>query len=128
MELGKTDQRLLLIALENSTPSWDCHLLKSTKSINDYLAKIPRQVDSITLKQTMPLEIDMIIRNLPNKISHGHDEISNIMLKALQSSISFPLCHIFNHSLLEGSFPERMKWAEIIPLYQGKNMDITVNY
>ena len=96
--------------------------------IEEYLVKIPRQMDSIALKQTTPLEIDTIIKNLPNKSSHGHDEISNIMLKALQTSISFPLCHIFNHPLLEGILPEKMKWAEIIPLYKGKSMDIMANY
>ena len=25
-------------------------------------------------------------------------------------------------------FPEKMKWAEIIPLYKGKSMDLTINY
>ena len=50
------------------------------------------------------------------------------MLKALRSAIMFPLCHIFNHSIKEGSFPECMKWAEVIPLYKGKSMDEMVNY
>ena len=66
--------------------------------------------------------------DLPNKWSHGHDEISNITLKSLRSSISFPLCHIFNQSLSEGKFPDKMKWAEVIPLYKGKSMDLTINY
>ena len=72
----------------------------------------------------MPPEIDSIIKNLLNKSSHGHDELSNVMLKALRTWIVFPLCHIFNFSLLEGRFPERMKWAEVIPLYKGKSMDL----
>ena len=25
-------------------------------------------------------------------------------------------------------FPEKMKWAEITPLYKGKSMDLTINY
>ena len=50
------------------------------------------------------------------------------MLKALRTSIVFPLCHIFNHSILEGKFPSSMKLAEIIPLYKGKSMDLTINY
>ena len=54
-----------------------------TTSIEEYLDSIPIQRDSIVIKQTTPLEIDTIIRNLPNKTSHGHDEISNMMLKAL---------------------------------------------
>ena len=50
------------------------------------------------------------------------------MLKSLRTSITFPLCHIFNTSMIEGSFPNRMKIAEIIPLYKGKEMDMMVNY
>ena len=36
------------------------------------------------------MEIDNLIKNLLNKTSHGHDNISNIMLKALRTSITFP--------------------------------------
>ena len=59
---------------------------------------------------TLP-EIDTMIKQLPNKTSYGHDKISNTMLKALRTSITYPLCHIFNASLSEGSFPEQMKTA-----------------
>ena len=40
----------------------------------------------------------------------------------------FPLCHIFNQSIYEGSFPDLMKRAEVIPLYIGKEMDYMINY
>ena len=50
------------------------------------------------------------------------------MLKSLRSSITFPLCHIFKFSIEEGVFPELMKWAEVILLCKGKDMDIMVNY
>ena len=43
-------------------------------------------------------------------------------------SIIFPLCHIFNQSIYEGSFPELMKKAEVIPCYKGKEMDYMINY
>ena len=76
---------------------------------------------------TVP-EIDTMIKQLPNKTSYGHDKISNIMLKALCTSITYPLCHIFNGSLSEGTFPDRMKIAEVIPLYKGKDMDSMINY
>ena len=52
-------------------------------SVEDYISNIPIQRNSIVLKQTTPLEIDNIIRKLPNKNSSGHDEVSNVMLKAL---------------------------------------------
>ena len=82
----------------------------------------------MVINPTTTVEIDQIIKNLPNKSSCGHDELSNTMLKALQSSLSFPLCYIINQSLLEGKFPKKMKWAEVIPLYKGKSMDLTINY
>ena len=80
------------------------------------------------MRKTTPMALDTIIKKLPNKASHGYDEVSNVMLKALRTSIVFPLCHIFNHSILEGKFPTRMKLAEVIPLYKEKSMDQMVNY
>ena len=97
-------------------------------SVQDYIHQIPRQHDSMVMQKTTPMEIDAIIKKLPNKASHGHDEVSNIMIKALRTSIVFPLCHIFNHSIMEGKFPTCMKLAEVIPLYKGKSMDQMVNY
>ena len=104
------------------------NMSSSTTSIDEYISRIPRQLNSIILRPTTVHEIDKIIRELPNKSSHGHDEISNITLKALRTSIIFPLCHIFNQSLADGIFPEKMKWSEIIPLYKGKSIDLTINY
>ena len=104
------------------------NISSSTTSIEEYISRILRQLNSIVLLPTSVHEIDKIIRDLPNKSSHGHDEISYITLKALRTSIIFPLCHIFNQSLVDGMFPEKMKWAEIIPLYKGKSMDLTINY
>ena len=82
----------------------------------------------MVLTPTTVHEIDTLIQKLPNKSSHGFDNISNIMLKSLRTSNTFQLCHIFNTSLMEGSFPDRMKVAEIIPFYKGKEMDNMINY
>ena len=82
----------------------------------------------MVLTPTTVHEIDTLIKKLPNKSSNGFDNISNIMLKSLRTSITFLLCHIFNTSLMEGSFPDRMKVAEIIPLYKSKEMDNMINY
>ena len=63
----------------------------------------------MALRSTTVMEVNTLIKQLPNKTSHGYDSISNVMLKALRSSIAFPLCHIFKCSLAEGIFPECMK-------------------
>ena len=73
-------------------------------------------------------EIEQLIKQLPSKSSHDHDEISNVLLKSLCKSISFPLCKIFNDSIMSGIFPEAMQQAKVIPLYNGKEMDVRMNY
>ena len=35
---------------------------------------------------------------------------------------------IFNQSIVSGKFPEGMKLVDVIPLYQGKETDLIVNY
>jgi hypothetical protein len=52
------------------------------------------------------------------KNSHGYDEIS---LKILKSSAPFfvsTLTYLFNKILLTGIFPDRLKYAEVKPLYK----------
>ena len=101
---------------------------QSKVSINDYLARIPRNLHSMVLFPTSHHEVDKLIANLPSKTSSGHDDISNILLKSLQTSLSYPLTIIMNQSLETGVFPDRMKLAEVIPLYKNKAMDHLVNY
>ena len=79
-------------------------ILPGTTPISTYLSSIPRSLNSMALRPTTVHEIDNLIRQLPNKTSHEFDNISNTMLKLLRTSITFPLCHIFNCSLIEGSF------------------------
>ena len=77
---------------------------------------------------TTPIEIDKIIKKLANKSSSGYDQISNQMLKWLRPVITFPLCIIYNKSLQEGCFPEKMKLAEVVPLHKGGDESISNNY
>ena len=56
---------------------------KGKIGIDDYLAKIPRNLHSMVLYPTSHSEVDKMIANLPSKTSSGHDDISNILLKSL---------------------------------------------
>ena len=51
-----------------------------------------------------------------------------MVLKYLCDAISYPLSIIFNQSFVSGVFPEKMKMAEIIPLFKGKEEDLVENY
>ena len=98
------------------------------RNITTYLSKIPTCPKSIYVTPTTPTEIDNIIRNLASKQSSGYDSISNQMLKWLRPVITLPLCIIFNKSLQEGSFQDKMKLAEIVPLYKGGDEALSNNY
>ena len=96
--------------------------------ITDYISNIPRNLNSIFINQMSQHETEKMIVSLPNKTSSGHDGMSNTLLKALNESISYPLSIIFRQSINQGIFPDLMKCAEVIPLYQGQQQDLVVNY
>ena len=75
----------------------------------DYLRRIPSSNQNIFLDATTPIEIDNLIQNIPNKKSSGYDNINNLLLKDLRSELISPLSIIFNTSLQEGTFPDKMK-------------------
>ena len=81
---------------------------------------IPKNTASIFLTPTTSAEIRSLISKLPNKKSSGVDNIDNIILKEIKECISTKLVEIFNLSMLEGIFPEKMKLAEVVPLYKSK--------
>ena len=103
-------------------------ITKPHTTFTGYLKNIPNNPSSIFMSPTNMTEIETLIEKLPNKTSRGHDDISNILLKKIKSSISYPLEIIFNKSLLEGSFPEMMKQADVTPLHKSKEKYIVNNY
>ena len=96
--------------------------------MQEYVSGIPHTLNSLVVGRVEYTDFERIIRALPAKMSSGHDGISNQFLKQLNSSISYPLSIIFTQSLSSGVFPEKMKLAEIVPLFKGKEEDMVVNY
>ena len=100
----------------------------ANKTIESYLGKIPININSIYLSPTDKNEIMKLIGKLENKHSSGYDKISNIILKRIQTSIATPLEIIFNKSLEFGIFPQKMKIADIFPLFKNKERNLCTNY
>ena len=99
-----------------------------TTSIRDYIKQIPINFKNLFLHPATELEVLRLINELPNKKSSGFDKIDNTLLKEIKFEIATPLTILFNTSLSEGTFPDLMKVAEIIPLYKGKEKFLTSNY
>ena len=55
---------------------------------------------------------------LKQRKSSGYDSISNRILKHYATIISKPLSHICNSSLTKGIFPDRCKYALVLPVYK----------
>ena len=80
------------------------------------------------MKPTSSHEVSVLISNLKNKKSSGHDDISNWMIIKLKNVLCVPLSIIINKSISEGQFPTRMKTAQVVPLHKGKEKYLKNNY
>ena len=58
-----------------------CKIGKGQHDIDHYITKIPRNLSSLVFRFTNVVEIESIINGIPNKTSHSHHSISNILLK-----------------------------------------------
>ena len=100
----------------------------STTKVTEYLKRNKRNEKSLFLIATTHFEIAKLIGNLPNKSSSGYDWINNRLLKSIKDEIAKPLEIIFNQFLETGIFPDKMRLAEVVPLYKGKSKIDPGNY
>ena len=63
-------------------------------------------------------EIVRIINNFPNNKAPGIDNINPKLLKRIVDAIIEPLAHIFNLSFTNGSVPDLLKIAKVVPIYK----------
>ena len=67
---------------------------------------------------------------IKEKTTQDFNGISTVFLKKIirNISLSTPLCHIFNRSLLTGQVPQKLKTAKIIPLFKSGDYTNPDNY
>jgi hypothetical protein len=80
-----------------------------------------RAVPDLLLQNTTPEHIQKVIKKLQPKMSYDANGVSSKMIKFIGDEISFPLAHIFNISLREGVFPEKLKLCRVIPIFKTGN-------
>ena len=79
-------------------------------------------------KKIDDISILRVINDLPNKSSTGFDDISMILLKAIETEIIRALTCIFNKSLNTGIFPEKLKIAKLISIHKKESLNDISNY
>ena len=89
---------------------------RTKKSPLDYLKQ--RTTDLIFLRPIIYTEIEDIISCLQNGKSTGPFSIPIKVLKLLNPYIFKQLAYIFNQSIRSGIFPNRLKYAKVIPIHK----------
>ena len=92
----------------------------SNKHHREFLSRTSRVLQSLVMHEVTELELNKIISSLPCKSSSGIDNMSNILIKKIKPTLVKPLMYICNMSIYEGTFPDRMKEAMVVPLYKAK--------
>jgi hypothetical protein len=73
-------------------------------------------------------EIRKAASNLKELVSSGPDNIPSCVIKRCATSLSTPLCYLFNLSLNSSVFPKLWKKSFIVPLYKNGNRTHASNY
>ena len=81
--------------------------------------------EGLSLKTVTPAEVDEIVRKLKSSKSCGLDFIDTYILKLTRPFILPSLTHIINLSISTNTFPQAYKVAKVVPLYKGKESDVT---
>jgi len=92
--------------------------LNKNNPLNYLYFAFQQSFTNIKLKNTNTGEIEKNIKELKSKKSGGYDEIATKSLKISSLFIVSPLTHICNRMLSTGTFPDRLKFSEIKPIYK----------
>jgi len=94
----------------------------SKHSYRQYLVNAFQQPFSpIKLKLVTGKEIDEINKSLKWKTSYGYDDVPSWIVKLSMPFISSPLIYICNKMLPTGTFPTRLKFSQVYPIFKKGN-------
>ena len=99
-----------------------------SKPPEEFVPNYPNDKPKFELDNTGPVHITDIITSFDSKDSCDLDGMSLKLLKAIAVSISVPLAHIFNLSLDNGKFPDKLKLSRIVPVYKSGDPKLCDNY
>ena len=71
------------------------------------------------MQLTCPTEVEKLIKELDSSKSSDIYDISVQIVKIPSIYIANILSHIFNKSFLDGIFPQKLKYAFVLPMHRG---------
>ncbi|XP_063381206.1 uncharacterized protein LOC134667714 [Cydia fagiglandana] len=83
---------------------------------------------TIYLKPTDQFEITKVIKSLRNSKSCGYDELMTSVIKENAEVLALPLSHLINLSMMQGTFPDKLKISIIKPVFKKGDKRHSDNY
>ena len=113
-----------------SSLTLDCNGVFAIKAYDILFTQyLPDKIeDTMFLQPVTEEEIMQLVKNAKNKKSKDHDQFDMCLVKKIIPHIVKPLAHIFNISLMNGIFPDRMKIARVIRLFKNGDFKEFSNY
>jgi len=96
--------------------------------LNYLYSAFKQSFTNITVKNTTMYEIEKIIKELKIKKSCGYDDIMARILKISSPFTVSPLTCICSRMLTIGTFPDRLRFSEIKPIYKKGDKTLLTNY
>ena len=104
------------------------NLIQNGTTLDHALRNCKQVYPCIKFRHTSTKEIEMIIKTLKTTNAQGYDEISVKILKWSAPFISSLLAYICNKSLETGSFPSRLKYSNVIPIFKTEDRVDIANF
>jgi hypothetical protein len=99
--------------------------IQNGETLHHILGNSRHSYPNIKFRYTSTKEVETIIKSLKTKNAQGYDDISVKVLQLSAPFISSPLTYICNKSLETGSFPSRLKYSRVKPIFKtGDRLDI----
>ena len=105
------------------------NLAKKVPNSSNSFTSFLNQTHSIMEKNLLSInQLKEAFFSLKTNKSPRYDDINFIVVKKCFGEINEPLRHLFNLSLENGIFPEKMKIAKVIPLFKNGDPENITNY
>ena len=113
------------ITLFNTFFADQCTPINNSSTLPPFEYKVNSKIEDVSFSEH---EIVSIIQSLNSNKAHGWDGISIRMIKICDETIALPLKIIFDTALKSGSYPDKWKRANVVPVHKKESKNMLKNY
>lgn len=122
------DKARIAAAFNEQYVNMGSNLAKKFQGEPNFQKYLDYKKQEFDFKTVSPGEVHDTILAMDNKTSHGHDALTNQLLKKFNTYLYKPLTSVINKSIAQSVFPEVWKISRVIPLYKADDVTNMLNY